>query len=206
MRDMSTAVRSEVDIALGRVGQAWAWILAFGIITALAGLAAVFWPGATLVAIAIIFAVQLIVAGVFRFVVAFAVPGESGWLKALMAVLAVISFILGIYLLGHLALSLLVMAIVLGVYWMAHGIVELFLAFGHPELAGRGWLIASGILGIVAGAILVLFPGISLFTLTLVLGAWLVVFGAVLIGRALHLRSATRAVPTGAAGLRSPGV
>lgn len=64
---------------------------------------------------------------------------------------------------------------------------------------------ASGILGIVAGAILVLFPGISLFALTLVVGVWLVVFGAVLIGRALHLRSATRAVRTGA-GLHSPGV
>lgn len=205
MRDMSTPVRSETDIVLGRVGQAWTWMLAFGIVSVLAGLAAVFWPGPTLVAIAIIFAIQLIVAGVFRFVVAFAVPGESAWLKALMAVLAVISFILGIYLLGHLALSLLVMAIVLGVYWMAHGIVELFLAFGHPELTGRGWIIASGILGIVAGAILVLFPGISLFALTLVLGVWLVVFGAVLIGRALHLRSAARALRTGA-GLHSPGV
>jgi len=33
------------------------------------------------VAIAIVFAVQLIIAGIFRFVAAFAIPGESGWLR-----------------------------------------------------------------------------------------------------------------------------
>jgi uncharacterized membrane protein HdeD (DUF308 family) len=190
---------------LGRLGEAWAWILAFGIITVLTGVIAVFWPAATLLAIAVIFAIQLIISGVFRFVASFAVTWETGWLRALTAVLAVISFIVGVYLLGHLVLSVVVLAVVLGIYWMAHGVVELFLAFGHPELTGRGWIIGSGVLGIVAGAILVLFPTLSLFALTVVLGVWLVIFGASIIGRALQLRSATHAVSSGQ-GIQSPGV
>lgn len=200
---MSTAARNQMDSMFGRLGDAWAWILAFGIISVIVGLIAIFWPRETLVVVAVIFAIQLVVAGVFRFVTAFAVPGESGWLKALTAVLAALSFILGIYLLGHLVLSLIVLAILLGIYWMAHGVVELFLAFGHPELTGRGWMIGSGILGIVAGAVLVLDPALSLFALALILGIWLVILGITTIGRALQLRSATRGLS--GQSIQSPG-
>lgn len=190
---MSTAMGRDLEAMLGGIGRAWGWILAFGIITVVAGLAAIFLPGATLVAIAIVFAVQLIVGAAFRFASAFAMPGESGWLRALQAILATLSFVVGIYLLGHIALSLLVLALLLGFYWMFHGIVELFVGIGHAELPGRAWLIVTGVLSIVAGVVLVVAPGISLFTLTLVLGAWLVVFGVIVAVRALQIRAATSA-------------
>jgi uncharacterized membrane protein HdeD (DUF308 family) len=189
---MSTQLEGPFESALSALGRAWLWILGFGVISVLVGLAALFWPGATLVAIAIVFAVQLVVAGVFRFVAAFAVPRETGWLRALQALLAILSLVVGVYLLGHIALSLLVLALLLGIYWIAQGTVELFVAIGHGELPGRVWMILSGVLSIVAGAILVVWPGISLFVLTLVLGIWLVVFGVMLIVRAFQARSAAR--------------
>jgi uncharacterized membrane protein HdeD (DUF308 family) len=195
---MSTMLESDLESMLGTVGRAWLWILAFGVISVLAGLAALFWPGATLVVLAIVFAIQLILAGVFRFVAAFAIPGETGWLRALQALLAILSLVVGVYLLGHVALSLLVLALVLGIYWTVQGAVELFLAIGHPELAGRGWMIVSGILSIVAGVILVVWPGISLFALTLVLGIWLLLFGGMLIVRAFQVRSAANRLKSGA--------
>jgi uncharacterized membrane protein HdeD (DUF308 family) len=191
---MSTMLEGPFEAALSAVGRGWLWILGFGGISVLVGLAALFWPGATLVAIAIVFAVQLIVAGVFRFVAAFAVPRETAWLRALQALLAILSLVVGVYLVGHVALSLLVLALLLGIYWVAQGSVELFVAVGHGELPGRAWMILSGILSIVAGAILVVWPGISLFVLTLVLGIWLVVFGVILIVRAFQVRSAARQV------------
>ena len=197
---MSTVIASDLEAMLKRIGQAWAWILAFGVISALVGLAAIFWPAATLVVVAVVFAVQLIVGSVFRFAAAFAIPLESGWLRALQALLAVLSFAVGIYLLGHVSLSLLVLALLLGFYWMFHGVTELFMAIGHPELPGRAWMILSGILSIVVGVILVVAPGISLYALTLVIGVWLVVFGVIAVIRSLQIRSAasalgSRAVP-----------
>jgi uncharacterized membrane protein HdeD (DUF308 family) len=194
---MSTAMGGNIEAMLRSVGRAWAWILAFGVVSILVGLAAIFWPGATLVAIAIVFAVQLVLGSAFRFAAVFAIPGESGWLRALQALLAILSFVVGVYLLGHVSLSLLVLAILLGAYWTAHGIIELFLAVGHAELPGRAWLILSGALSVVAGVIVVVWPGISLFTLTIVLGAWLVVFGVIGVIRALQARSATRALEAG---------
>ena len=188
---MSMDIGNELEATLRAIGRAWAVILAFGIVSILAGLAAIFWPQSTLLIIAIVFAVQLVVAGVFRFIAAFAMPGETGWLRALQAFLAILSLVVGIYLVGHLALTLLVLAIVLGAYWVVHGVIELFVAVGHPELPARPWVILSGILGIVAGTILVVAPGISLFALTVVLGVWLVLFGLGLAVQAFHVRSAT---------------
>ena len=196
---MSSVMSADLEGMLKRVGQAWAWILAFGVISVLVGLAVIFWPNETLIVAAIVFAVQLIVGGVFRFAGAFAVPAESGWVRALQALLAVLSFVIGIYLLGHVALSLLVLALLLGFYWMFHGITDLFTAIGHSELPGRAWIILSGILSIVVGVILVVAPGISLVALTLVVGVWLIVFGVVLVIRSLQIRAAASALSSGPA-------
>jgi uncharacterized membrane protein HdeD (DUF308 family) len=185
---------NELESMLTRIGRAWGWILAFGVVSILVGLAAIFWPSATLVVIAVVFAVQLIVGAVFRFAAAFAVPLENGWLRALQALLAILSFAIGVYLVGHLSLSLLVLALLLGFYWIFHGITELFVAIGYAELPGRAWMIVSGVLSVVAGGILVVAPGISLFALTLVLGVWLIVFGVMAVIRSLQVRSVTHAL------------
>src|SRR6266851_1072050 len=107
---MAVDIVNRFEETLKKLGRAWMWLLAFGIISILAGVAALVWPGPTLVIIAIVFAVQLIVAGIYRFVAAFSIPLEAGWLRALQAILAVLSLVIGIYLLGHIALSLLVLA------------------------------------------------------------------------------------------------
>ena len=49
----------------------------------------------------------------------------------------------------------------------------------------------------MAGVVVVVLPGISLFTLTIVLGVWLVVLGAIAVVRALQARSTLRAVGSG---------
>ena len=185
---------NELESMLKRIGSAWGWILAFGVVSILVGLVAIFWPGATLTVIAVVFAVQLIVSAVFGFAAAFAIPIENGWLRALQALLAILSFAIGVYLVGHLSLSLLVLALLLGFYWMYYGITALFVAIGHAELPGRAWMILSGILSVVTGGILLVAPGISLLALTLVLGVWLIVFGVLAVIRALQIRSVTQAL------------
>ncbi len=180
----------EMTAILARLGGAWGWIVAYGVATVLAGVVALLWPSATLVVIAIIFAVQLFVGAVYQFVFAFAVPNESGWLRALFALLSIFSFVVAIYLFAHVGLTLLVLATVIGIYWIALGVIELFLAFGHSEVRWRPWIGITGILSIVAGVVVVIFPVSSLFFLTVFLGFWLVLFGATLIVRGFGLRSA----------------
>jgi uncharacterized membrane protein HdeD (DUF308 family) len=201
---VSQFLSRDLDSMLSAVGRAWGWLLAFGIISVLAGLVAIFWPGSALLVVAYIFGAYLLVGGVFWFVGAFAVPHESGWLRALQALLALLSFAVGIYLLRHPAYTVLIIAILLGFYWIIHGFIELFTGIGHPELPRRGWTIASGILGIIAGAIVLFYPSPSLLVLTIVLGVWLIIYGGMLIAGAFQLRSATHAVGAGPAPATSP--
>jgi uncharacterized membrane protein HdeD (DUF308 family) len=177
---------------LARLGQQWGWIVAYGVASVLLGIVAFIYPGATLIVIAIVFAIQLLFGAVYQFVFAFAIPLEAGWLRALTAVVAVFAFVVGLYLLGHTGLTLLLLATLLGIYWIAQGVIELFVSIGHPELPSRGWMIASGVLSILAGAVVVVYPVTSLVFLTIFLGIWLVIFGAILVARGFSLRSLAR--------------
>ena len=181
-----------MSAVLARLGGAWGWVVAYGVLSVLAGIIAIFWPHATLAVIAIIFAIQLIFAAVYEFVFVWAIPAQSGWLRAVVALLAIISLVAAVYLLGHPGLTLLLLAVLLGVYWIVQGATELFVAIGHPEVRNRAWVVVSGILSVLAGSVVVLYPGISLVFLTLVLGFWLILFGVSLVGRGYMLRSVVR--------------
>jgi uncharacterized membrane protein HdeD (DUF308 family) len=132
------------------------------------------------------------VGAVYQFVFSFAVPNESGWLRALIALLSVFSLVVAIYLLGHVGLTLLVLATLIGIYWIALGVIEVFLAIGHSDVPWRPWIAITGILSIVAGGVVVIFPVSSLFFLTIFLGFWLVIFGVMLVARGIGLRSRAR--------------
>lgn len=189
---------SRIETALGPLARSWGWPLVYGILCALVGLAVLVWPRETLRIVAILFAVQLISASVFRFVVTFVRTGESMVQKLQMAALASFAFVAGIVLLENLGLSLRLMTIVLGVYWAIHGAIELVEAVSHSGRTDRVWVVASGTMGVVVGLILILaaaFPS-SFLTLpdplllvTRTLGVWLVVFGVIQVVRALRARS-----------------
>jgi uncharacterized membrane protein HdeD (DUF308 family) len=68
---------------ISRIGRHWGWLLAFGTLTVALGICAVVWPAITLLAAAIVFGVQLIVAGIYRLVAAFASDDTSGATRVL---------------------------------------------------------------------------------------------------------------------------
>jgi uncharacterized membrane protein HdeD (DUF308 family) len=167
----------------------------FGVITFLAGIAVLAWAGPTLIVVAVLFGVQLIVTGIFRFVAAFAADALTGGTRALLAVLGALSLIIGLYAVRHVLVTLLALGLLLGIFWIINGAVELFMALSHREMAGRGWTGVMGVLSIFAGLIVLAYPGISLLTLAIVLGVWLLVFGAMETGlavRAMSVRHRTR--------------
>jgi uncharacterized membrane protein HdeD (DUF308 family) len=60
---------------------------------------------------------------------------------------------------------------------------------------GAGWLVAGGLLSIVACVVLVVWPGIGAVTLAIVFGAYLAVYGGVLLVSAgLAPRAPTSAI------------
>jgi uncharacterized membrane protein HdeD (DUF308 family) len=190
---MDSQPHGDAADVLAGVGRHWGWVLAFGIITLLAGLLTLAWPGRTIVVLAVLFGVQLVVAGIFRFVAAFASDDESGATRVLLALLGVLSFIVGLYALRHILITIATLALLLGIFWIVNGTVEAFTALSHRAMRGRGWTVFMGVLSIVAGVVVLVYPGISLATLAVVLGFWLLVFGIMEIVLAFRLRSVGQA-------------
>ena len=186
---MTGPLRPDPADLLGRVGRHWGWALAFGIITVFAGVIALAWPGPTLLVIAILFGAELVVLGVFRFVAAFGHDVNAGT-RVLYAFLGVLSLIIGLYALRHVLVTLLALALLLGIFWVINGAVELFAALSHREMPHRAWTGVLGILSVLAGIVLLVYPGISLTVLALIVSIWLLLFGFMEISVAFRVRSA----------------
>ena len=60
---MTELMEPDVADVVARVGRHCGWILAFGIVTLLAGIAVLAWPGRTLVVIAVVLSVWLLFFG-----------------------------------------------------------------------------------------------------------------------------------------------
>jgi uncharacterized membrane protein HdeD (DUF308 family) len=196
---MDSQPRGDAADMLAGVGRHWGWVLTFGVITLLAGLLTLAWPGRTILVVAVLFGIQLVVAGIFRFLAALAADDESGGTRALLALLGVLSFIVGLYALRHVLLTIAALALLLGIFWIVNGAVETFAALSHRRMQGRGWTIFMGLLSVVAGVVVLVYPAISLATMAVVLGFWLLVYGIMEILLAFRLRSAgqeaTRVAP-----------
>ncbi len=174
---------------VARVGRHWGWVLAFGIITVALGIAALAWPGRTLVVVAVLFGIQLIVLGIFRFVNAIASDDQTAGNRVLLALLGVLSLIIGLYAVRHVLVTLVSLAVLLGIFWIVSGAVELFMALSHKEMSNRGWNAVMAAISVIAGIVVLAYPGISLLVLAVVLSIWLVVFGVMQISTAVRIRS-----------------
>jgi len=186
---MALDARSDIAEVLAGIGRAWGWVLFFGFVTILLGIVVLVWPDKTIVVVAVLFGIQLILAGIFRFISALATDDAPGGTRVLLALLGVLSFIVGIYALRHVNVTIVALALVLGIFWIVNGVIELFTAIGHREMPGRGWTIILSLLSIVAGIVVLAYPDISLQALAVVLGIWLVALGIIEIALAFRLRS-----------------
>ena len=186
---MPAGTRADPADMVARVGRHWGWVLAFGIVTVVIGIAALAWPGRTLVVVAVLFGIQLIVLGIFRFAAAIASDDVNGGTRALLALLGVLSLIIGLYAIRHVLITLLALAVLFGIFWIVSGAVELFMALSHREMQHRGWNAVMGAISVLAGIVVLSVPGISLLVLAVVLSIWLVVFGVMQISMAVRIRS-----------------
>ena len=92
----------------------------------------------------------------------------------------VIAIIVGLFLLYRPAVTTVFLLQILGIFWVAGGILSVLSALIFS--GNRLWKLLSGILGIIAGIVILMYPLISPFiVLTLFvifIGAWAIVTGA----------------------------
>jgi uncharacterized membrane protein HdeD (DUF308 family) len=109
----------------------------------------------------------------------------------------VLSIIIGLWAVRHVLLTLLALIVFLGIYWVISGVIDIFTSLAHREMPSRGWTAFTGVLSVIAGLIVLAYPGLSLYGLAVVLGVWLIIFGVMEMASAFRLRSAGHAAHGG---------
>jgi uncharacterized membrane protein HdeD (DUF308 family) len=90
------------------------FVIASAISAIALGVAALVWPGATLITVALLFGAYLVVSGIFRLVIAVTSDALSTGVRWLVGILGALIIVAGIIALNNLAQSLLVLAFVIG--------------------------------------------------------------------------------------------
>ena len=156
---MTTPLKVDLHDQLAKVGGSWVWFAFFGAVSIVLGILALAWPGHTLVALGVLFGAQLVVGGIFRLVGAITFDESSGSARTLAAVLGLFSLLVGLYALRHIVITVLALGLVLGIFWVISGVMELFTAVEHRAMPGRTWAGVSGAFSVIAGIILLSWPG-----------------------------------------------
>jgi uncharacterized membrane protein HdeD (DUF308 family) len=185
---MTTPLSRDIGDQLGRIGRHWGWLLLFGVLMVVAGVAVVAWPGPTVLVLGVLFGIQIIVSGIFSFINAFAAD-ESGGMRVWNVILGLLGIVIGLYAVRHIIVSVVALALLIGIYWVAYGISQLYTSIANRELPNRGWMGFIGALSVIAGIIVIAWPGPSLVTLAIVLGIWLIIYGIMEIALAFRARS-----------------
>lgn len=173
-------------------------LIAMGILSIVLGILVLAWPGATLLVVAITFGLQLIVAGAVRLSMSRDLPSDPGWLRPVSMVLGVLSIVAGIICLFRPGTSLFVIAIFIAAGWIAEGFAALAQGFGSERTTGaRVFLIVSGVVSVIAGFVVAIFPGSSLVLLARIAGIMLILIGIAELVTAFMARRAGRSGSSG---------
>jgi len=170
------------------IGKSWGWVLFFGIVTLALGVLVAAKPKDTIYAFAIVLGIWLFVAGLFRIVMAIADHEDSGGTRWLMAILGLLSVIIGILFLRHTEETVTTLAFLIGLFWVVGGIIEFFNAYSDYGSPARGWRIAMGVLAFAAGVVTLVVPHLTLNVLAVIMGIWLIIYGLLEVALSLQLR------------------
>lgn len=164
------------------------WILAtVGVLSILFGVAVFVWPDATLYVLAILIGIWLIAAGILRLVAAFANSGASTAQHVISGVIGVLFLVTGVICLRNLVKSLVLLVVIVGLSWLLSGVIELGAAIAIPG-PGRGLRIGLGIIDLLVGIALLVWPGLTLSLVVALIGIGAIVVGVAQIAFAFYAR------------------
>lgn len=147
-----------------------------GVLAAIVGVVAIAWPGVTILALVILFAVYAFMDAGLQGTRAFT-SGSAGPVFGHLLV-ALIDVGAGIFAIVWPGPTALVLVIVVAVWAFIGGFSEIFAAFQSGERAGtRALFTIGGLVSILFGVVLFSRPGVGILTLALLFGLYSLFFG-----------------------------
>jgi uncharacterized membrane protein HdeD (DUF308 family) len=165
----------------------WTFILR-GVLAIAFGVVAFVAPPATIAALVLLFGAWALVDGVFH--IAGAIMDRTQNRSRLLAVLqGIVSIAAGLLALAFPDVAALSLLLIISAWAIVSGVVEVVMAIRlREQITGELWLAIAGILSIVFGVLLFLFPTSGAITIVWLIGAFAIVFGVAMIALGWRLR------------------
>ena len=164
----------------------WALVLR-GIAGVIFGVLTFINPGMTLAVLIVLFGAYAIVDGVFNLVAA--VSGRTGQPWWHLVLEGIVSIAAGVIAFAWPGLTLLALVWLVAGWAIITGVLEIVAAIRlRKHIDNEWWLVLSGVASVVFGGLLIVAPIAGALAVTLWIGAYAVVFGALMIALGLRLR------------------
>lgn len=166
------------NIGVQAIRRNW-WMLALrGVIAIIFGLIALLAPSIALLAFIYVFAVYALIDGIMAVYIAIRERGSlSRWAWVLFE--GILGIIAGIVAFVYPGLTALVLLYIVAIWAIVTGIMEIVAAIAIRGFVAREWALGlAGILSILFGIVLFIFPGTGLLSILWLVGIYAIVFGS----------------------------
>jgi uncharacterized membrane protein HdeD (DUF308 family) len=172
---------------LDALARNWWLILLRGVAAIIFGILTFMWPGLTLVTLVLLYGAFSFLDGLFS--IAAAVKGGSPMPRWWLALVGLLGIGVGVITLLWPQITGIVLLMFIAGWAIASGVLQIIGAIRlRKEIEGEWLLIASGVLSVIFGVALIMFPGAGALSLALVIGVFAVAYGVLLIGFSLRLK------------------
>jgi len=172
---------------LDLVRHASTWSIIWGILLIVFGVLAIGAPFLAAVAVSVLIAWLIILAGVVHLILAFHVHRAGSMIWKLLVGLAYLFF--GMYLLTHPALAVASLTLVFASLFLIEGILDIILFFQMRSMRGSGWVLGDGIITVLLGLLIYLrWPSSSAWAIGTLVGVSMIISGVTRVMLSLAVR------------------
>ncbi|MFZ0796643.1 MAG: DUF308 domain-containing protein [Terriglobales bacterium] len=180
------------------VRQASTWSIVWGVLLVVLGTMAVGSPLLAAVAVNVVIAWLIVLAGVVHLVLAFHAHGAGSMIWKLLVGIAYLFF--GAYLIMHPVVGVASLTLLLGSLFLIEGILDVILFFKMRSLGGSSWVLLDGIITLLLGLMIYLqWPSSSAWAIGILVGVSMIISGVTRVMLSLALRKATTEITSLAA-------
>jgi uncharacterized membrane protein HdeD (DUF308 family) len=188
MQSAPNAVAHPPGPMLHALAANWWLVLLRGIAGIVFGILAFAWPGLTLLTLIFLYGAYALIDGTCALISVFtgrAKPAPAWWL----IVVGLCGLAAGVVAFTYPGLTAIVLVLLIGAWAIVHGVFEIIGAIQlRKEIDNEWMLILAGVISVIFGVIIIAAPGAGALGLVWVIGAYSIVFGAMLVGFAFRLR------------------
>jgi uncharacterized membrane protein HdeD (DUF308 family) len=172
------------------VRHASTWSIVWGVLLVIFGILAVGSPVLAAVAVNVVIAWLIILAGVVHLILAFHAHRAGSLIWKLLVGIAYLCF--GAYLIMHPVLGVASLTLVLASLFLIEGILDIVLFFNMRSMRGSSWVLADGIITLLLGLMIYLqWPSSSGWAIGTLVGVSMIISGVTRVMLSLAVRKVT---------------